>query len=142
MRNASIAVIPGLQELTGFRTSLSSKPGSLLFSYSKQERHLFFWNDLFEASLVAEIELWNSITVLFHLICLKVWNHRILILSLCEISRSDSLGFPLIFLTSSLLVIIARLTACLQNISARISLAINAHWSTILKIHLLPTFST
>lgn len=76
-----------------------------------------------------------------------VWNYGIMGLTLTvgsgeEILRSDSLSFFSISLTCSLLVSTAPFTACLENMSARISLAINAHWSTILKIHLLPTFST
>lgn len=132
-------------ELRGFRTSLSSKPGSLLFSYSKQERHLFFWNDLFQVSLEAVTDFWSFITVLFHLICLKLQHHRILAPTVGsgeEVLGSDSLSFFSISLTCSLLVSTAPLTACLENMSVRIPLAINAHWSAILKIHLLPTFST
>ena len=76
----------GLQQLRRFRTSVSSKLGfcSLAIA-SKRDTNFFFffWNDLFEARLVAEIELWNSITVLFHLTCLKLWNCGTLISSLC-----------------------------------------------------------
>lgn len=112
---------------------------------SKRDTFFFSWNDLFQVSLEAVTELWSFITVLFHSICLKLWNHGTLTLTVGsgeEILRSDSLSFFSISLTCSLLVSTAPFTACLENMSARISLAINAHWSTILKIHLLPTFST
>lgn len=131
-------------ELREFRTSPSSKLGSLVFSYSNQERHFFFWNDLFQVSLVTVAELQSYITILFHSICLKLQNHRAMTLTGSGevILRSDSLSFFSVSVTCSLLVSTVPFTVCLENMCTRISLAINAHWSTVLKTDLLPTFST
>lgn len=115
-------------QLRAFRTNLSPSPGSLLFSCSKQDRHPFSGMIYWHQSGSREWAL-SSTGVLFDLICQELWNLRILILVVSgeEIWRSDSLRSHSLSLMCSLVLTSAPFTACFQNISARISLVINAH---------------